>query len=194
MPKRLPWGFDLLESEKINKIIRRSYWFWFWPLTLAAFLVIFDFFLLYPLFRQGKLGITIFAILIVLAVFLFLRIYWLHFFNAFILTNIRMIDIDQRGLMNRQISPILYDKVENVSCRKKGIKNYLFHQGDIYFSLLGSKRIKFKIPSVKKPELVVTAILLQQEEAIKQSQDAFKDLEKIKSKLGAEEFDKLIAE
>ncbi|MFA4871878.1 MAG: hypothetical protein WC610_02360 [Patescibacteria group bacterium] len=191
-------NINLREGEKIKRIVRRSIWHYFWPIILAIILIILPFFLIYPLFQKGWWGMAIFFLLLVIGVWLILRIYFSHFFTVFVMTNMRIIDIDHRGLFNQVVTEALYGKIGDVSCESKGAVNAILRLGDIYINLLNKGRVKLKLSAIKNSQSVVGDILYWQENYLKGNSAGGAPagflLNKIKEKIGDDAFNKLITD
>ncbi|MFA4871532.1 MAG: hypothetical protein WC610_00510 [Patescibacteria group bacterium] len=191
-------NINLREGERIKRIVRRSTWHYFWPIILAIILIILPFFLIYPLFQRGWWGMAIFFLLLIFGVWLILRIYFSHFFTVFVMTNMRVIDFDQRGLFNQVVTEALYGKIGDVSCESRGAVNAILRLGNIYINLLNKGRVKLKLSAIKNPQSVVGDILYWQENYLKGNsaggaQAGFL-LNKIKEKMGDDAFNKLITD
>lgn len=189
----------LKPGEEIRSVIRSSLWHWFWRIVPALILFLAPFFFLYPLFKIGWWGIMIFAALVVVSLILFLKVFLQFRFNAFVMTSRRLIDLEQDGFFRHYVSGFLYDRIQEVNCRSCGITNALFHTGDVYLSLVGEKKIKLKLLSVKHPEKAVSEILSRQEEFLKDSGEkdlhqAERLLNKIRKKVGLKVFEELISD
>ena len=61
-------------------------------------------------------------LVLLLGVLAFLAYHWvIHFFDSFIITDLRIIDIDQKGLFKRVVSETTFDKVQDVTYAIIGI-------------------------------------------------------------------------
>lgn len=188
----------LRDGEKVNAVIRRSVWYYFWPLVISIFLIILPFFLLYPLFKQGWTGVIIFCLILFVGLAWLLRICISCYFTVFVMTNFRIIDIDKRGFFNKTISGAIYSKIGDVSFRQKGIAGSILRVGDIFIGLLGKEDVTLKLSAIKNPHSVVSDILLcqakYQNRLSRRIENANNLLIKIKRKIGDEAFRKLIAD
>lgn len=62
--------------------------------------------------------------------------YWLHavvcwYYSIFIVTNQRIIEVQQKGFFNRKVREFGLDKIQNVNYHIKGIQATLFNFGNI---------------------------------------------------------------
>ena len=89
----------------------------------------------------------------------------LFFFNAFIdyyldvwiVTSQRIINIEQRGLFNREIAEHTLDKIQDVSGIQKGFTQTLFGYGNVHVQTAGEIQ-RFVFQQVKSPFDVVRVI------------------------------------
>lgn len=188
---------QLRENEKVRSVIRRSTWFYGWPITVAMVLIILPFFLIYPLFLRGSWGVLVFCLLLIAGLWLLIRTFISYYFTSFIMTSSRIIDVDQKGFFNRAISGALYDKIGDIVCKQKGITRAILRVGDIYIGLNDKEEATLKLSAIKHPQRVVAEILAHQsryQNRIKPKGMADYILNKIKIKIGEEAYHKLIAD
>lgn len=152
-------------NEKIHLFLRR-YWLSFLPSLLITFVM-----LLLPLvvFLGIKIaGITLgdFRNLAILGTSCYILFVLAFFITAFIdyyldiciVTDRRIIDIDQRGLFNRQISEQNLIRVQDVTAKKKGIFQTFFDYGNVYVQTAGEAP-NFEFMAIRKPNEVAQQIL-----------------------------------
>ena len=107
--------------------------------------VVIPFFFLFPLFREGWVGVLVFGGLVGSATFFFLRAYVKWTNTVLIVTDRRVIDVERKAFLDRVISEISYPRIDEVSYRVKGILPTLFRYGDIRIQMSGSAAdIEFK--------------------------------------------------
>lgn len=122
---------NLVEGERIIDVIKQH------PLSkthlilIAVILFLVPIFFMYYLFSLGNLGVTIYISILLLAVYFSIREYIVWTNNVFILTNKKIVDINQRGFFTKIVSEVSYKKVLDVSYITKGIINYIFGFGSI---------------------------------------------------------------
>jgi hypothetical protein len=83
-------------------------------------------------------------------------LYW--YFNIYIVTNKRIVDMDFFGLFYRKVSEALLANVEDVSISKGGILQNFFDFGNLMFQTAGARE-NFLFESVPDPESVQKRIL-----------------------------------
>ncbi|MBU1075275.1 PH domain-containing protein, partial [Patescibacteria group bacterium] len=120
--------------------------------------------------------------------------------NAFMITNKRIIDFDQKGLFDKTVSVATYDKIQDISFKKKGVFSTVFNYGTIVIQTAGTNA-NLEIRSVFEPEKIQDVIMeiqrdsLQDEKVSKEEMSASElidILEQTKEKLGKERFDRFL--
>ncbi|MEI6288599.1 MAG: PH domain-containing protein [bacterium] len=187
---------SLQEGEQAEILIRQSLWAWSGFIFLAIFLIIAPFFFIYPLFHYGWLGVLIFFILLFLGIIIALNMYVSYFFTVFVMTNMRIIDFDQRGFTQNIATQVLYNKIEDITFESKGLANFLLGTGKVDISFWGNKKMKLRLFFVKNPQSIAGELVERQKRlgVTKTTAQPADLLEKIKSKIGEESFNNLVAE
>ena len=130
-------------------------------LAILGFAVLFP--ILESLFR-GLAGDTTY--LVYFFYFMYLSILWVlgfifwteYYLDMWILTDKRLIDVEQRGLFSREVSSLRLDKIQDVKVEVVGVIDTFLHIGTIHVQTAGSEK-EFVIPSAKSPEVVKRQIL-----------------------------------
>jgi len=115
---------------------------------------------------SGSMVSPIFAPLVVLlsgAYYLFIWLFYYHNFvdfylDVWIVTNQRIINIEQKGLFSRTISEQQIDRVQDVTTEIKGVLPMILGFGNIYVQTAGSKQ-RFIFKQIPHPEKVSRKIL-----------------------------------
>jgi membrane protein YdbS with pleckstrin-like domain len=140
-------------GEEMMAVVRH-FGLTFWPQILAvALLIILPFFFIFPLFKWGYWGVGLFLFLIFLGVLYAVRTFVVWYYNAFVITNLRIVDIDQRGFFERIVSEAPYEKIQDVSYRRKGIWQTIFRYGNVRIQMSGTDS-GLEIKNVRGPERV----------------------------------------
>ena len=71
--------------------------------------------------------------------------------TVFLITDRRVIDVEQKGFFHRVVTEARYDQLDEVSYRVKGIFPTLFHYGTIKLQLSGSAA-DILVMHVKRPD------------------------------------------
>jgi hypothetical protein len=115
----------------------------------------------FKIFIIGKIDLLLFIVLVVVvqvvqgnmvgadtaqieAISLFVMsigglVLWMHFFAAWtdhwldvwVVTNLRIIDVEQKGFLRREVASFPLDKIEDVTWRSNGIIQHLLRFGDV---------------------------------------------------------------
>lgn len=130
-------------------------------LAILGFLVFFP--MLTGLFKgfPGDINYLIFFFyLIYLSVLWVLGfIFWTEYYlDMWILTDQRLIDVEQRGLFSREVSSLRLDRIQDVKVEVVGVIDTFLHIGTIHVQTAGSEK-EFIIPSAKSPEVAKRKIL-----------------------------------
>ena len=192
---------NLKENEEIIDIIKNYPLVFLIPIIISTLFIIAPFFFLFPLFRQGWWGIAAFFILLIFGIVYGIRTSIIYYFNVFVITNQRIIDIDQRGFFDRTVSETTYDKIQDVSFRIKGIAQTVFHYGSVIIQTAGPTA-NIELNNIKHPEKTqqLIAAICQDITAQEKKKDLekistselLKIVQKIKDGLSNDEMDKLI--
>jgi len=90
-------------------------------------------------------------------------ILWLDFYlDAWIVTNERIINIDQKGFFNREISELKLTKIQDVTSEIVGVIPTILGYGDIYVQTAAEVE-RFKFSQIPNPNEVKNIIVQLQE-------------------------------
>jgi uncharacterized membrane protein YdbT with pleckstrin-like domain len=136
-------------NEVVRRVVRRHPIVFFWPLlqatlSLAAIFIIFVFF---------DLGMVFYITLIIAGLFIFSVIFkvWFIYSNSFcLITNLRVINIDQRGFFDRRITETEYSKIQDVTNKTQGMMGTSLNYGEIEIQTAGAEN-KLTIKNVPDP-------------------------------------------
>lgn len=107
------------------------------------------------------LGMSVFALVVLLLAFQD----WLDYYlDMLILSNERVIQIEQVGLFKRTVSQLSLDKVQDVTVETKGMSSSLFGFGSITIESAGEQE-NFVIHNVPHVERVQSQILMYAKQA-----------------------------
>jgi membrane protein YdbS with pleckstrin-like domain len=135
-------------NEKIILIVRKHWWIIF-KLFLVYFILA-----LIPLVLNGLMqsytsllagGILTIMLKLLASIYyffiltLFFRSWIDYYLDLGIITNERIVDIEQKGLFARSISEQKLYRVQDVSAEVKGFLPTLFHYGDIHIQTAGQQ-------------------------------------------------------
>lgn len=95
--------------------------------------------------------------------YLFLAIlmygFWIDYYlDIFLVTNKRVVDIEQDGLFSRTVAEQSIDRIQDVTSEIHGFIPSLLRYGNIYIQTAGTQE-RFVFENVHNPEIVVKTIL-----------------------------------
>lgn len=85
-------------------------------------------------------------------------IFW--YFNVYILTNERVVDVDFRGILHKETSYAKLNQIQDISPKVIGFFGTFFHFGNVYIQT-AAERPEFEFHHVSNPEVVAQEILEQ---------------------------------
>lgn len=159
------------EGEEIILFLRRHRFIFFmrFLVILAGIIAIILLHILFPLiipdFRESEYyNLFIFGeSLIAIFIWNFFFILWLDFYlDAWIVTNERIINIEQRGFFNRDISELKLTKIQDVTSEISGVIPTLLDYGNIYVQTAAEKE-RFTFYQIPNPNYVKNIIVRLQE-------------------------------
>lgn len=125
----------LKDDESVKTLARRHVVTLFPRLFLALVFLVLPFFFLFPLFGLGPLGIVLFIILFGCGAAFAVRSLLLWDADVLIITNHRVVDVDQRGVFTRMVSEAPLGSIQDVSWMAKGFFESLFRMGTLRIQL-----------------------------------------------------------
>jgi len=106
---------------------------------------------------------------LVMSTFAFIS--WIsYYFNIFIVTDQSIIDVNQEGIFNRQITEVSILRVQDVSAKIKGVFPTLFGYGDVVAETAGENTRTYVIDSIPNPIEVANKILSLHTDQIKREE------------------------
>ena len=142
---------QLKEGEHVLAIMRRHGSTLVPPLLLAFILIVVPFFMLFPLFSMGIVGMIIFGAAIVLGLGVAIRAFVLWDADVFILTDARVVDVDQKGIFNRFVAEASIGAIQDVSWTRRGMVQTLFGIGTLSVRTAGGGAV-IEAKQIKRPE------------------------------------------
>lgn len=150
------------DNEKIIKIFRKH---WLvvvlelFPFLIAAIApILLFFFFADTFFSDISLRNTylLFLLYIFYLIFIWIigNIIWLNYYlDIWILTDKRLIDVEQKSLFSREISSLRLEKIQDTKAVVAGVLNTFLHIGDVHVQTASAQK-EFVIYKVDKPNMV----------------------------------------
>jgi len=164
---------ELRPGEQIIKIFRRYSFLYFWHYFFVFLLIAAPFFFMFVLFSWGTWGIVLFSTSLGLGLLIFLRALYFQRRNSLIVTTERLINITQKGLLDRAVLDLAYQNIHNVTYQIKGFFSTIFRYGLIKIQSL-NQTSDLVFVGVKKPAKAAEIISRVREDRLKISPDLAK--------------------
>lgn len=126
------------------------------PLLLAGLFIAVPFFFLFHLVRAGGFGIVIFCLLLAIGAVFALRVFLIWDSHVLILTNRRIIHVEQTGIWRRHVREMPLAALEQISIERRGPLDAFFRTGVLKLRANGHGQIVFA--GVARPEILVETI------------------------------------
>ncbi|MBI2473115.1 PH domain-containing protein [Candidatus Uhrbacteria bacterium] len=152
-----PKFIELKAHEEVLEVVYASMIPRLPRVTLLVVWILLPFFFLFPLWREGGIGLAIFAIWLFSGVLLLVRAYLTWSRTVFVVTDMRVIDYDQKGFFHRVVTQTRFDQIDEVSYHIKGIFPTLFGYGTLQLQLQGSSA-DIQVEQVKRPNRIADLI------------------------------------
>ncbi len=163
--------FDVKEEEETIVLFLRHHWF----TTIKWFIVTLIFLFLPAVIKpllpveffvyDGKLvnGAILFWYLFTLTYFIRNFLDW--YYDVYFITDERVVDINFRNMLSRQISDTRIERIQDISLSQQGFFESLFNYGDVLVQTAAEKSL-FKFRSIPNPRDVLEVLqdLIAQEE------------------------------
>ncbi len=103
----------------------------------------------------------------------FLTVAFIDFYyDIYIVTDRRLIDIDQHNLFSRHISELTLEEVQDVTSTNNGILKSIFDFGDVTIETSGATPERFEFNNVLHPREIATIILDLSEQSKQRIEDS----------------------
>lgn len=148
----------LKDNEQLVLIIRRHPLVYCKSALIAIIFFLLPFFLMFWLFKWAETGLVVFIILIFLGLMALIRLLVVYIYNVFIITDKRIILFEQRGLFDRQVAEVDYNKIQDIAYRLKGFWQTIFKYGSLKIQIINSET-KLIVDKIARPEAVQQLLL-----------------------------------
>lgn len=110
---------------------------------------------------------NVFMSFVILGFWVGLFVMWIDFFyDIWIVTDQRIISIEQIGLFRREISELEHGKIQDVTTEIHGVVPTLLKFGQVYIQTAGEKA-RFTFKQVENPVMIRTVVMALQKNAIR---------------------------
>lgn len=153
-------------DEAVQQTLRPSLLHYRWRILGFLLLLLAAFFLLYPLQTFGPIGWVAFILLIAISAAGLARISYIWYNNVYVLTNQRMIDIDQQAVFSKHVAECPLEQIQDVRYEKSGIIASIFDIGTVIVDS-GSISGHIELVDVRSPDAIKERIMNAQRHHIK---------------------------
>jgi uncharacterized membrane protein YdbT with pleckstrin-like domain len=154
--------FELGENEKVIAVFRKHQ-FYLW-ISAIKYVVL----ALLPILASSFIGNMLgdFSDIATSIYIAFVIILWIGFFiewtdfmlDTWILTNQRLVDVEQLGLFNRRVSTLSLDRIQDITIEESGIVHTALGIGTVFIQTAGTED-EFRIWGMKYPAQVKDTIM-----------------------------------
>ena len=133
-----------------------------WVLARSAFwliLIVLAGFLSFLIGGFGTISLIIIVCLGIFGLFYISRSWYAYTNDLFVLTNQRLIKIDQQGFFSRRVSETELDNVYNINYEIKGVIKSLLNFGDIKISTVGDDVSTITILNIENPHYIQEKVM-----------------------------------
>jgi hypothetical protein len=175
---------DKKRDEDIIMVLRRhwlTFIIQFMPIIVGVvFIILVHFFTIefMPeiLVNGGENVLFFVESLMAMILWLITFVFWVdYYFDVWIITDRRIVDIEQLGLFRRNVSELEHSKVQDVTTEIHGILPTLLKYGFVYVQTAG-KKTRFIFKQVPRPMMVRKMILNLQHKAVREKELTKKDM------------------
>lgn len=147
------------KDEKILLVLRRVWIVFFRHLLFALFLLVLPFVIYFLLlnFAPEWLEATIFSILVIffalycLFILLFGLVSWIkYYFDVWIVTDKKILSIDQIGLFERVTSEARHERVQDITVEVRGFLPSILHYGNVHVQT-AAETPRFSFMQIRRP-------------------------------------------
>lgn len=144
-------------DEHIIRIIRQHFIKFFFPLIIILLCISLLFFLMPWFFNFHTRGLYVFLLILLIMILYIIKKIFLWYRNCWIITNKRIIDIDQKRILQKTISHIPYRKIKDITFHTRGLFQTLFRLGNIEIATIDIN-YNIVLPHVSRPQKVLQLI------------------------------------
>ncbi len=135
---RPEYAVQLKPDEEILDVVREHAATHAWAWLLAVAWLLLPFFLAWPLFRYGPVGVAVFGALLASGL-LYAWLRWRHWRGTMlVVTNRRVIDVETSGLFGRRVTSVPFRRVDEVVVERRGAGAFFLRYATVRVVTAGS--------------------------------------------------------
>lgn len=167
------------EDEEILMIFNKHWFTVILPLVKSMVIILLSFVIPIALGSMGTIfsyawSASIYYLWIVFWIAYILYKYYHWYRDKFIITDQRVIDIDQKGLFTRKVSEIELDKIQNTTYTVTGVFQTVFNFGTVTIQSAGNNDLSLKTipnPASYQQEIVMLVKKVERDSIINNDSD-----------------------
>jgi hypothetical protein len=158
---------DVHDGEEIVEVLHRN-WFYLFQQFIIIFIIVGVFFagIIYlPLFSpdlfrgQYESLVAFIENFFLLAVWIYSFLIWVdYYFDIWIITTERIINIEQKGMFTRKVSELRYNKIEDITTEVTGFLPTVLNYGDVQIQT-AAEESEFLFRTVSDPYHIKNVIM-----------------------------------
>ncbi len=164
-------NFNVRDEEETIVLFLRHHWF----TTLRWFIITLFFLILPALIKplipvefyiyEGKVVTSVILLWYIFTLTYFLRNFLDWYYDVYFITDERIVDINFKNMMSKQISDAMIERIQDISLSQQGFWQSIFNYGDVLVQTAAEQSL-FKFRSVPNPRDVLKVLqsLITQEE------------------------------
>lgn len=153
----------LYPNEKILMVVHKHWIAFFSKMLIVAILLIAPITLMAFLFNTGAVAdnaiiyVRFFVITYLMIIMLVAFLFWMdHYLDAWIITNERVVDVEQHGLFRRETSEFGIDKVQDITAEVPNIIATFLRYGNLRIQTAGERSFTIKdVPNIYEIKKVI---------------------------------------
>lgn len=149
---------ELKPKEEIVGLVRKSLLAHWRRIFFILFWLLLPFFFFFPLLTLGPFGFAFFVAMFLSGLLYAVRRWRMWRNTVFLITDRRLIDVDQVGFFTREVSEVEYEDIKEVQVIKKGLVKRLFRVGAVRVQTRKILSYDLYISGVRRPEHVAELI------------------------------------
>lgn len=185
----------LKEDEEVLASVPRFWIMYFWPGLFSFLFFLLPFFLIFLLFRWQTAGLVIFGCLAIFGLILLIRLISNYHNTYLLITNQRIIILEQTHWWHQTVQPINYQQIHDVTYSREGAWEQIFNFGNLQLRIITGNIIIKDIRQPKVWQETITNLKNFYTTTPMEQWDKSMMLEamkKIQTKLGGEVFQRLL--
>lgn len=183
---------DLGNEEQVIRVIHRNWFYLFQQFFLIFVIMIFFVGSIFavPIFfpniiaAQYAASVAFMENLMMLAIWIYGFLIWVdYYFDIWIITSERVINIEQKGMFTREVSELRYAKIEDITTEVKGFLPTIINYGDVRIQT-AAEEAEFTFRTVSDPYEIKNIIMGLQKKSENNKTEEFGEM--IKEKIQGE--------